>query len=158
MRYFPKRFRAHVQDWQYHSDGSMSLNPTFHQVFLRGQPNAQISLDAESFDRDEEAQVLAWSGDWVKIRKENPVVEGWLRAKYLGAQPVECVKCCPDEDQVECVKDESSSEDQVECVSETTIFSENIVSSFGERSLVPRQPSFPPPSVSVCALNGGGAC
>ena len=66
------------------------------------------------------------------------------------AQPVECVKCCPDEDQVECVKDESSSEDQVECVSETTIFSENIVSSFGERSLVPRQPSFPPPSVSVC--------
>jgi hypothetical protein len=69
-----------------------------------------------------------------------------------GEQPLECVKCCPDEDQVECVKDESSmtSEDQVECVSETTICSENIVSSAGERSLVPRQPSFPPPSVSVC--------
>jgi hypothetical protein len=59
----------------------------FQKVFLRGQPSALISLDAESFDRDEEAQVLAWSGDWVKIRKENPVVEGWLRAKYLGGWP-----------------------------------------------------------------------
>ena len=65
----------------------MSLNATFQEVFLRGQPSALISLDAESFDRDEEAQVLAWAGDWVKIRKENPVVEGWLRAKYLGGWP-----------------------------------------------------------------------
>ena len=84
MRYFSSPFSAYVQNWQYSDDGSMSLNPKFMKVFLRGQPSARISLDVDSVERDEEVQVLAWSGEWILIRKENPLVEGWLRAKYRG--------------------------------------------------------------------------
>ena len=81
IRRFGSPFQAFIQDWKYGVDGSMTLNTNLQKVHLRGQPIATVSLGLASVNRGDEVRVLAWSGDWLLIRKEAPFIEGWLQAK-----------------------------------------------------------------------------